>query len=323
MLYPDILADAFRALGRHFGRAVSDAEARAFGQSVKDWPAFPDSAAALAYLKRHYKLAILSNIDRASFAHSNRRLGVEFDLVVTAEDVGSYKPTPRNFEVLLERMAALGVPKERLLHTAESLYHDHVPAKRFGLATAWIYRRAAKGNFGATRAPDRAGEAGLAGDEPRRARRPPPNGNRRLNATPSWLRDNRRRGDRQVARPAAAPNRGRPAGRPYGNFVNRGSSLDALTGYSFAQCCPTTWQFESWPPLAQFSIAADSASACEPPLPTPKLLSLLATAAHCPARKVATIRQSSALQPSSVLICSSRSEKNAELPEETSSVEGE
>jgi 2-haloalkanoic acid dehalogenase type II len=154
MLYPDILADAFRSLGRHFDRAVSDAEARAFGQSVKDWPAFPDSAAALAYLKRHYHLAILSNIDRASFAHSTRKLGVEFDLVVTAEDVGSYKPTPRNFEVLLERMAALGVPKERLLHTAESLFHVHVPAKRFGLATAWIYRRAAKGNFGATRAPE-------------------------------------------------------------------------------------------------------------------------------------------------------------------------
>jgi 2-haloacid dehalogenase len=152
-LYPDILAEAFRSLGRHYARSVSDAEASAFGQSVKDWPAFPDSAGALAYLKRHYKLAILSNIDRASFAHSNRKLGVEFDLVVTAEDVGSYKPTPRNFEVLLERMAALGVPKERLLHMAESLYHDHVPAKRFGLATAWIYRRAAKGNFGATRAP--------------------------------------------------------------------------------------------------------------------------------------------------------------------------
>src|SRR5215470_1283260 len=134
-LYPDILARAFR-------------------ESVKDWPAFPDSAAALAYLKRHYKLAILSNIDRASFAHSNRKLGVAFDLIVTAEDVGSYKPTPRNFEMLLERLAALGVRKERLLHAAESLFHDHVPAKRFGLATAWIYRRAAKGNFGATRAPD-------------------------------------------------------------------------------------------------------------------------------------------------------------------------
>ncbi len=153
-LYPDILAQAFSALGRHYGRSVSDDEARAFGQSVKVWPAFPDSATALAYLKRHYKLAILSNVDRASFAHSNRRLGVEFDLIVTAEDVGSYKPMPRNFEVLLERLATLGVAKERLLHTAESLYHDHVPAKRFGLATAWIYRRAGKGIFGATRAPD-------------------------------------------------------------------------------------------------------------------------------------------------------------------------
>jgi 2-haloacid dehalogenase len=153
-LYPEILAEAFRALGRHFSRAVSDDEALAFGQSVKDGPAFPDRATALTYLKQHYKLAILSNIDRASFAHSNRRLAVEFDLIVTAEDVGSYKPTPRNFEVLLERLAVLGVRKERLLHTAESLFHDHVPAKAFGLATAWIHRRAAKGNFGATRAPD-------------------------------------------------------------------------------------------------------------------------------------------------------------------------
>ncbi|MGH6929243.1 MAG: HAD hydrolase-like protein, partial [Dongiaceae bacterium] len=124
------------------------------GHSVKDWPAFPDSSAALAYLKQHYKLAILSNIDRASFAHSNRKLGVEFDLVVTAQDVGSYKPTPRNFEVLLEGLAALGVPKTRVLHTAESLFHDHVPAKRFGLATAWVNRRAGKDSFGATRAPD-------------------------------------------------------------------------------------------------------------------------------------------------------------------------
>jgi 2-haloalkanoic acid dehalogenase type II len=153
-LYPDILAGAFRALGGAFGATVGNDEARAFGQSVKDWPAFPDSAAALAYLKRHYKLAILSNIDRASFAHSNRRLGVEFDLIVTAEDVGSYKPTPRNFEVLLERLSALGATKERVLHTAESLFHDHVPAKRFGLATAWVNRRAGKGGFGATRAPD-------------------------------------------------------------------------------------------------------------------------------------------------------------------------
>jgi 2-haloalkanoic acid dehalogenase type II len=153
-LYPEILAGAFRALGGALGVTVGDDEAQAFGQSVKDWPAFPDSAAALAYLKRHYKLAILSNIDRASFAHSNRRLGVEFDLIVTAQDVGSYKPAPRNFEVLLERLSALGVAKERVLHTAESLFHDHVPAKRFGLATAWINRRAGKGSFGATRAPD-------------------------------------------------------------------------------------------------------------------------------------------------------------------------
>jgi putative hydrolase of the HAD superfamily len=156
VLYPEILAETFRRVGAALGQAVEEAEARAFGHSVKDWPAFADSADALAYLKRRYKLAILSNVDRASFAHSNRKLGVEFDLVVTAEDVGSYKPTPRNFEVLLERLAALGVPKERVLHTAESLFHDHVPAKRFGLVTAWINRRSGKGSFGATRAPDQS-----------------------------------------------------------------------------------------------------------------------------------------------------------------------
>ena len=158
MLYSDLLAAVQMELGRRFGAAATEAESRAFGRSVKDWPAFPDSRDALAYLRRHYKLVVLSNIDRASFAESARRLGIAFDLVVTAEDVGSYKPAPRHFEVGLAKLAEIGVPRKRVLHVAQSLFHDHVPAKRLGLATAWINRRAGRAGGGATAVPPEAVE---------------------------------------------------------------------------------------------------------------------------------------------------------------------
>ena len=152
--YPELLARVHRAVAERFGVAPDPAAAQAFGESVRDWPAFPDSAEALAYLKQHYRLVILSNIDRASFAHSAPKLGVEFDAVYTAQDIGSYKPDPRNFEYMLARLAEQGVTKEQILHTAESLYHDHIPAKRFGLATCWIHRRAGQSGHGATRPPE-------------------------------------------------------------------------------------------------------------------------------------------------------------------------
>ncbi len=151
-LYPDILASVLHDMGERFSAPVSAAAAEEFGVSVKDWPAFPDSTEALAYLKQHYKLVIVSNIDRASFARSNEKLGVEFDLIVTAEDVGSYKPAPGHFESALAQLAEMGVAKEKVLHTAQSLYHDHVPAKEFGLTSIWINRQA--GRPGATKVPD-------------------------------------------------------------------------------------------------------------------------------------------------------------------------
>ena len=154
MRYSELLSEVHAAIARAFGLAADAAAAQAFGASVKDWPAFPDSAEALAYLKQHYQLVILSNVDRASFIHSNRRLGVPFDAIYTAEDIGSYKPDPRNFEHMLARLGERGIAKDQILHTAESLYHDHVPAKRFGLATCWIHRRAGKAGHGATRQPD-------------------------------------------------------------------------------------------------------------------------------------------------------------------------
>ena len=154
MLYPQILARVHGNLAEHFKLSPDPGAAESFGVSVKNWPAFPDSADALAYLKQHFKLVILSNIDRTSFAHSNAKLGVEFDAIYTAQDIGSYKPDPRNFTYLVSHLEDLGFEKEQILHTAESLHHDHVPGKAIGLHTCWIHRRAGKRGHGATRIPD-------------------------------------------------------------------------------------------------------------------------------------------------------------------------
>jgi 2-haloacid dehalogenase len=148
-LYPDVLRESFRRLGTELGFEVTDADADALGTSVPDWPAFDDSAEALQRLKRHYRLIILSNVDRASFAGSNRRLGVEFDEIITAEDVGSYKPAAANFAALAQRVDEIGATG-RLLHVAQSLFHDHVPAKAAGLPGVWINRRHAQPGWGAT-----------------------------------------------------------------------------------------------------------------------------------------------------------------------------
>jgi 2-haloacid dehalogenase len=153
MRYPKVLAEVHRALARDWGVAVAADAHLAFGNSVPDWPAFPDSAASLQYLKRHYRLIILSNVDRASFAGSNQRLGVTFDAICTAEDIGSYKPDPRNFAYLISAVQRLGIEPAAILHTAQSLFHDHAPAQAAGLASAWIDRRHDAAGWGATRPP--------------------------------------------------------------------------------------------------------------------------------------------------------------------------
>jgi 2-haloacid dehalogenase len=150
MIYSELLAEVHRRLAREWNVTDDEKDAIAFGKSVPDWPAFPDTVASLQYLQKHYKLVILSNVDRDSFAGSNRRLGVTFDLICTAQDIGSYKPDPRNFAYLIEKVAALGVPKGQILHTAQSLFHDHVPAQAAGLRSAWIDRRHQMEGWGAT-----------------------------------------------------------------------------------------------------------------------------------------------------------------------------
>ena len=150
MVYPEVLARVHTALAGDWGIPSSDAEAHAFGASVGDWPAFADAPQALRALKEHFKLVILSNVDRASFRASNDKLGVDFDAVFTAQDIGSYKPDPRNFAALVDGLARRGIAAKRILHTAQSLFHDHVPARAAGLATAWIDRRHDQAGSGAT-----------------------------------------------------------------------------------------------------------------------------------------------------------------------------
>ena len=151
--YSELLGVVYRRLAEEWGAEVTWEECAAYGRSVRQWPAFDDSRAALAYLKQHYKLVVLTNTDNVSFSGSNARLGVHFDGVYTAEDVGSYKPSDRNFDYMLETLARRGIGKSQILHTAESMFHDHAPANRYGLANCWIYRRHGKEGFGATMNP--------------------------------------------------------------------------------------------------------------------------------------------------------------------------
>jgi 2-haloacid dehalogenase len=166
--YREVLGEVLRAIARGHGFEPTDEEAATFGGSVVDWPPFPDSTQALGALKSRFRLGVITNCDDDLFAASARRLGVDFDWVVTAQQVGSYKPSHRNFEVALER---IGLPRDRILHVAQSLFHDHVPAQELGLRTVWVDRRHGRTGSGATKSataepdlvvPDMAALAALA-----------------------------------------------------------------------------------------------------------------------------------------------------------------
>ncbi|MFV0257179.1 MAG: haloacid dehalogenase [Acidimicrobiales bacterium] len=148
--YPEVLVEVLHRIGAGLGVPVSDVDAEAFGRSVGAWPAFGDSADALARLAERFRLVILSNVDAVSFRLSNNRLGVEFDDLVLAGDVGAYKPASVMFDRLEATLADEGIGTGSLLHVAESLYHDHVPALARGWRTAWVHRRHEVGGFGAT-----------------------------------------------------------------------------------------------------------------------------------------------------------------------------
>ncbi|MGC0252700.1 HAD-IA family hydrolase [Pseudactinotalea sp. Z1748] len=152
--YPWVLAEAFRRTGVDLNRTVSQVWANRLGNSVPQWPAFEDSAQALADLAQRYELIIVSNVHRDGFAGSNEQLRGDFAAVITAEDVGAYKPADPHFEALETTLGDLGIERNQLLHVAQSLFHDHGPARRRGLDSVWINRRHDRPGWGATPEPD-------------------------------------------------------------------------------------------------------------------------------------------------------------------------
>ena len=145
--YREVLGSVLTAMVAEAGGVATPDEIAAFGGSVVDWPAFPDSATALARLHERFKLGVITNCDDDLFAASEARLGTTFDWVVTAQQAKRYKPNPRGFELMFERV---GLPPARILHVAQSLFHDHVTAKRLGLSTVWVDRRGDRPGSGAT-----------------------------------------------------------------------------------------------------------------------------------------------------------------------------
>lgn len=155
LTYPNILRQTMRELGKALGVITTGIEEDALGTSIPAWPAFADSAVALQQLKQRYRLVILSNIDRQSFAASNQQLGVELDAIITAEDTGSYKPDHGHFQAAFEWLDSQSIARDQWVHVAQSLYHDHVPAQALGIPTVWIDRRHARPPGGATQTPAR------------------------------------------------------------------------------------------------------------------------------------------------------------------------
>jgi 2-haloacid dehalogenase len=146
--YRLVLQRVTQRLGARLSFPLYEGEATVLAESMKDWPAFPDTVAALKRLKKRYKLAIISNTDDDLFADTAKTLEVPFDYVITAQQVGRYKPSHRNFERALE---IIGLPKEKILHCAQSIFHDVVPAKALGISNVWVNRRAGKPGGGATK----------------------------------------------------------------------------------------------------------------------------------------------------------------------------
>jgi 2-haloacid dehalogenase len=145
--YRDVLRLVAERIAARLSCALHENEIDALPESLKRWPPFPDTVEALRRLKSRYRLAIVSNTDDDLFAETAKLLAVPFDFVITAEQARSYKPSHRNFELALKR---IGLPKQKILHCAQSLFHDIVPAKPLGIANVWVNRRAERKSSGAT-----------------------------------------------------------------------------------------------------------------------------------------------------------------------------
>jgi 2-haloacid dehalogenase len=155
--YRDVLQSVVRGFAGRLQFEATPAEIRSLHESIRAWPPFPDTIAALRELQKRYKLVVISNIDDDLFAETRNHLNVEFEAVITAQQARSYKPSINNFQLALRRLA---LSSDRLLHAAQSVYHDVVPARSLGIATVWVNRKSARPGIGAVRAP-----AGLASEK--------------------------------------------------------------------------------------------------------------------------------------------------------------
>jgi 2-haloacid dehalogenase len=144
MPYREVLRSAAKRIAFDLQSTLTDEDTTRFADSIREWQPFPDTVPALKALKQRYKLYILSNVDDDLFASTALRLEVPFDGIITAQQIGSYKPERRIFERLLEVVGG----RERHLHVAESLFHDHAPAQSMGMRSIWINR--SQGREGAT-----------------------------------------------------------------------------------------------------------------------------------------------------------------------------
>jgi 2-haloalkanoic acid dehalogenase type II len=154
MLYTDLLVRVHDRLAREWGVRPNAKESRAYGRSLRHWPLFPDSAAVLQYFQKYYRLVMISNVDNENVLINQARLEVDFFHVFTAQDIGSYKPDVRNFQYMIRTLKREGICKQEILHVAESLFHDHVPANKVGLRSVWIHRRAGRPGWGANLPPE-------------------------------------------------------------------------------------------------------------------------------------------------------------------------
>lgn len=156
LLFSARLPKIWEGVAARFGVAVEPGDAAAVVRSARHWPAFADSAAALAELKRHFRfLVVVTNGDRVSARVMADTLGSPFSEIITEEDMGVAKPSPRAFEYFIAHLERLGVKREGILHVAQSQYHDIGAAREAGLATAWIYRRHGQPGYGGTQPPPR------------------------------------------------------------------------------------------------------------------------------------------------------------------------
>jgi 2-haloacid dehalogenase len=146
--YREVLRAVVRGFGQELGFTPTADEQNSLPDSLPYWEPWPDTVAALQRLKTRFQLAIISNIDDDLFAKTAPQLGVTFDNIITAQQAHCYKPGREIFQLALERV---GVEPRAILHVGQSIYHDVIPAKTFGMSTVWVNRPSARPGVGAVR----------------------------------------------------------------------------------------------------------------------------------------------------------------------------